>query len=465
MTLQASTPVHGRAVALRARVSLLDAAPRAWVQMAREGEFRGHSQGPFAFTREVFAQIARNFDRQRNPVPVTYEHPAYSGDGQPVPAAGWVLSIEVRDGDDGAELWGEVEWTERAASMLRAGEYRYCSVVVAFESTDRETGEDIGAELVELGLTNVPFLDGMEPIRLRRSLGAMVSRRACASRKEMGMDPNKVIATIARALGLPEDTAPDALRAAVEAFLAFVAAIAKEPEASTVEDVAASRNALDRALRLARRVSLADVADEDYAAAMEVASKLMDATGLDASGLLAAVTEKLDAIAALLVAGPASGGADAEAAGEMPMSRMRAELTALRARDAVASAKLAELAREVEALRAREREAAEREVEQRIEALLGDAIASGRMLDAEREHVAKFARADFDAAKAMLDARAPVVPQGRIGLAQSRVATGAEPRDAQERALVRSLSTMGLSRDAIADALAKHRERSNGVTR
>lgn len=455
---------HAQWVALRAHVSLVDDAVRSWVQMAHEGEFRGHSQGTFAFTRETFAQIVENFDRQKNPVPVTYEHPQYRGDGQPIPAAGWVVELAVRDEPDGPELWGLVEWTERAAAMIRSGEYRYCSVVVAFDSLDRETGEDIGAELIELGLTNVPFLDGMEPIRLRRMNAAadVVSRRARrAGRKEMSMDPNKVLMTIARALGLPEDTAPEKLKAAVEAFIAFIAATAKDAEeaAETVEEMAASRKALERAQRLARRVSLADVSEQDYAAAMEIASKLMDATGLDAAALLAAVTEKLDALAALLLAGPDSGGADAEVAGELPMSRLRAELSALRARDSEASRRLAELSREVEELRGKERAAAEAAREARIAALLDDAIESGRMLEAEREHVARFARADFDAAKAMLAARVPVVPQGRVQIGAQKSDASAEPRDAAEQALVRNLRAMGLSREAQASALAKHRER------
>ena len=40
--------------------------------------------------------------------------------GQPAPAAGWIKDVEARP--DG--IWGRVEWTARAAAMIKAREYR-----------------------------------------------------------------------------------------------------------------------------------------------------------------------------------------------------------------------------------------------------------------------------------------------------------------------------------------------------
>lgn len=147
-------------------------APRTWIHLAYEGEWQGHPAGEFEFTRQVFDQLVSNLARQKNPAPLTYEHPNYSGDGAPVPAAGWIHQLEVRDGSAGAELWGEVEFTERAAKFVRSGEYRFCSVVVDFDSIDRKSGEPIGPELYEVGLTNQPFIDGQRPIAFSRRTGA-----------------------------------------------------------------------------------------------------------------------------------------------------------------------------------------------------------------------------------------------------------------------------------------------------
>ena len=128
-----------RLVALRGKVSLLsDGSPKTWIQVAVEGTWDGHPAGAFTFDREAMTGIVRNFEAQHNSIPLTYEHPAHSGDGQPIPAAGWIRDLSVRD--DGS-LWAFVEFTEKAAEMVRAGEYRFCSVVVDFASTHRGTSE------------------------------------------------------------------------------------------------------------------------------------------------------------------------------------------------------------------------------------------------------------------------------------------------------------------------------------
>jgi phage I-like protein len=81
-----------------------------------------------------------------------------------------VQKLERRE--DG--LWALVEFTERAATMIKAGEYRFCSGVFAFERRDRQTGDVIQCMLDSIALTNRPFIDGQEPISL--------SQRALAER-------------------------------------------------------------------------------------------------------------------------------------------------------------------------------------------------------------------------------------------------------------------------------------------
>lgn len=151
-------------IRLRALVPLVaDNAPRTWIDLAYEGEWRGHPSGDFAFTREVFANIVSRFNEQKNPIPLTYEHPVKDA-GLPIRAAGWIHQLAIK----GTHLWALVEFTPAAAAMVRNGEYRYCSVVVDFESVDRRSGEEVGPELYEVGLTNTPFLDGQRAIELSR---------------------------------------------------------------------------------------------------------------------------------------------------------------------------------------------------------------------------------------------------------------------------------------------------------
>jgi len=163
--------VTGRkAKCLRTFIALKDAQLDAgtnsgWAHVAMLGEWRGHHSGEFEFTRDSFTQILKNFSAQSNPIPWDYEHDSFNpSTSGPKPASGWVKRMELRN--NGTELWAYVDWTPRAAQMIRDGEYAYCSPVVDFESIDRKSGDVIGAELLSVALTNNPFLDGQHKIAL-----------------------------------------------------------------------------------------------------------------------------------------------------------------------------------------------------------------------------------------------------------------------------------------------------------
>lgn len=151
----------GRVIALRAVYPMVDtAAPVAWIHAAKCGEYKGHPAGEFEITPKVLAQCVKNFEAQSNPIPLDYEHQSV-GFGE-APAAGWVQEVRA----SGSDLYARVEFTARAAERIRAGEYRYCSIVLMTETIDRESGDDIGASLHSIALTNTPFIDGLAPIEL-----------------------------------------------------------------------------------------------------------------------------------------------------------------------------------------------------------------------------------------------------------------------------------------------------------
>jgi phage I-like protein len=65
---------------------------------------------------------------------IDYEHQTLNAatNGQPAPAAAWFSTLEWRDGDG---LYAtDVQWTERAAAMVAAGEYRFLSPVFCFDN-------------------------------------------------------------------------------------------------------------------------------------------------------------------------------------------------------------------------------------------------------------------------------------------------------------------------------------------
>ncbi len=138
-----------------------------WIHLAMQGSWKGHGKGEFAFTPQVFSQILANNSARRTPVSLDYEHDTLKTEVTgPKPASGFLKSLELRN--DGQDLWGYVEWTPRASELIRAGEYKFSSPVVSFESKDLKTNKPTGAQLVGVALTNQPFLDGQEPIQLTR---------------------------------------------------------------------------------------------------------------------------------------------------------------------------------------------------------------------------------------------------------------------------------------------------------
>ena len=405
LALRASLGAFADGVAPAMKSPLLVDAACSWVEMAYESEWNGHPAGPFAFTRAVFADIKRLYDMGEQPVPVLWGHPRHDL-GVPIDAAGWIQALEVRDGADGVELWGYVEWTKDAADRIALGAQRFCSVVVDFAPIDRATGESAGlAELYELGLTPSPFLPGMTPITLSR-VGAP-SRK---STRSLAMDPTKVLMAIATALGLKKDATPEKMKKAFDALVALAGAMAEEsmPVAEIASEGVAEMMMDEKKVKGLSRIAagvrkladellvdemvesvpdVSDLAEEaTEAAGTMVLGKLVEATGLDEAGVVAAITEKLDQIAAMLVAGPVSGmSADAGA----QMMRQTTELSAHKARAVelaatvqTLQAQVAELSREREARQALERTA-------RIAASFSRLMGEGRVTEAQRDTFVK----------------------------------------------------------------------------
>lgn len=170
-----------------------------WIHVANEGEFSGHAQGAFELTREVFGAFVANLHRDprftagddgvgAEPVlQFDYEHASEmdptSGSipREGVPAAGWVLDLEVRDGEDGgAELWARAKLGERIREQIAADEYRWVSIAFVLESIDPVTGETRGPRLTSIAFTNKPFLRDLRPLAAsERGLSSYYASPAC----------------------------------------------------------------------------------------------------------------------------------------------------------------------------------------------------------------------------------------------------------------------------------------------
>ncbi len=122
--------------------------------------------GSFVFTREHAASAVAWFQRLNRRLAIDYEHQSLERfntrpDGLR-PAAGWIGGLEIRD----AGLYAtDVTWTERAANLLRTGEYRYFSPVIFWTDEDYS---DIAA-LGPVALTNDPALRSIPELAAGRA--------------------------------------------------------------------------------------------------------------------------------------------------------------------------------------------------------------------------------------------------------------------------------------------------------
>lgn len=190
-----------------------------WYHLIPAGVFSGRDgRGPYS---AAFSLIAQAFATHGMPLLVDYEHQSLmaSDIAGPVPAAGWITDVQERA--DG--VWGRIEWTERAAELIRNAEYRYLSPVFGHDDAGRVT------ILWGAGLTNNPnlflneLLDGSADstdlwlAAARRALHAagfaIPSTDSLNTGGETLMDKD-----ILDALGLAEDADTAAALAAIDAL-------------------------------------------------------------------------------------------------------------------------------------------------------------------------------------------------------------------------------------------------------
>lgn len=184
-----------------------DGSPPEWVHLIPAGVFFGRDgRGPYRLNAEA---VMAAFLNNNADLPIDYDHQTLSAEEKagPVPVAGWITALEQRE--DG--LWARASWTERAAALLAAREYRYLSPVF------RHTPDGEIVELLGAALTHMPNL------RLT----------AAASREDLPA-------------GAAEPAAPGG--DAEPAFAADLAdALGVAPNAGREEMVAAARRLRDRA--------------------------------------------------------------------------------------------------------------------------------------------------------------------------------------------------------------------------
>lgn len=100
-------------------------------------------------------------------IALNFDHPPMGG---PRPGHGWFVELERR----GGEFWGLCWFDAEAHAGMIAGSWKWTSIEWAGSSVNNQ-GEEVGAYLSGVALTNDPFITGMIPIQMSaRTSGPVV---------------------------------------------------------------------------------------------------------------------------------------------------------------------------------------------------------------------------------------------------------------------------------------------------
>ena len=157
--------------------------PKEWVHLLQIGEWALPPMmgGAPVITDQTFDQMLANFARYQTDVLFDWEHESLWGSTR---AAGWISELKVENGG----LYGKVRWTEMGLADIQSEAYRYLAAAWSNNFTDRKSGNNVGARLLSVALTNDPyFIETLE-------------QELLAARGGQEMDIKKLAAL----LGLPE---------------------------------------------------------------------------------------------------------------------------------------------------------------------------------------------------------------------------------------------------------------------
>ncbi|MGY3872588.1 phage protease [Aeromonas dhakensis] len=169
--LQAN-PVSGE------RLAVLDAqlTPQGdgWYQLLPVGPFKARDGRPFDVASghwqldgQIAAALIARAKALGQDILIDYDHQTLKVDqnGQPAPAAGWYNGDEI-EWREGQGLFIKPRWTERAAALVAAKEYRFLSAVFPYDAQGRPL------ELRMTAITNDPGVVGMQALAALSALPA-----------------------------------------------------------------------------------------------------------------------------------------------------------------------------------------------------------------------------------------------------------------------------------------------------
>ncbi|MFM4731866.1 phage protease [Aeromonas salmonicida] len=159
-------------------LAVLDAALNSggdgWQQLLPLGPFKARDGRPFdvpgghwQLDKSIATTLINRVREMGQDILIDYDHQTLKTDqnGQPAPAAGWYNADEI-EWREGAGLFIKPRWTDRAAALVAAKEYRFLSAVFPYDALGRPL------ELRMTAITNDPGVVGMQALAALSALPA-----------------------------------------------------------------------------------------------------------------------------------------------------------------------------------------------------------------------------------------------------------------------------------------------------
>ncbi|MGL6518732.1 phage protease, partial [Aeromonas caviae] len=146
--------------------AVLGPSDDGWHQLLPVGPFKARDGRPFdvpgghwQLDKSIATTLINRAKTLGQDILIDYDHQTLKVDqnGQPAPAAGWYNGDEI-EWREGLGLFIKPRWTDRAAAMVDAKEYRFLSAVFPYDAQGRPL------ELRMTAITNDPGVVGMQAL-------------------------------------------------------------------------------------------------------------------------------------------------------------------------------------------------------------------------------------------------------------------------------------------------------------
>lgn len=194
-----------------------------WVQICAGGTYAGYRGGgrKFVMDQACFDTMIANLRRHPSYVAGTDALPAeqvaarvlsgelgvlpFDFDHGGGPAEAWALELQTRQSATGdLQLWAYTFFLEPAYSWMLEARYKWTSITWEENGTDPVSAEKVGPYVINVAMTNDPFVQGMSPIQCSRMPGGGVVFAYQVDPWTLPGDAVELVCAFRALFGLPE---------------------------------------------------------------------------------------------------------------------------------------------------------------------------------------------------------------------------------------------------------------------